>query len=68
LAAGIYDGHKPSNQAMELTASRRFTKLPMTSTFQSAKRLGFRITGSEQCVHGIRFVPMQRLSPNDRNA
>ncbi len=32
------------------------------------ERLGFRITGSEQCVHGIRFVPMQRLSSNDRNA
>jgi len=31
-------------------------------------RLGFRITGSEQCVHGLRFVPMQRLWPNDRNA
>src|SRR5262249_36239045 len=23
------------------------------------ERLGFRITGSEQCVHGIRFAPMQ---------
>ena len=32
------------------------------------ERLGFRITGSEQCVHGIRFVPMQRLSYNDRTA
>ena len=32
------------------------------------ERLGFRITGSEQCVHGIRFVPMQRLSSNDRSA
>jgi GNAT superfamily N-acetyltransferase len=26
------------------------------------ERLGFRVTGSEQCVHGIRFIPMQRRS------
>jgi GNAT superfamily N-acetyltransferase len=26
------------------------------------ERLGFRATDSEQCVHGIRFIPMQRLS------
>ncbi len=31
------------------------------------ERLGFRSTGSEQCVRGIRFVPMQRLSPDGRN-
>ena len=29
------------------------------------ERLGFRVTGSEQCVHGIRFVPMQRFSANE---
>jgi GNAT superfamily N-acetyltransferase len=32
------------------------------------ERLGFRVTGSEQCIHGIRFIPMRRLSANDRNA
>ena len=25
------------------------------------ERLGFRVAGSEECVHGIRFVPMQRF-------
>ena len=32
------------------------------------ERLGFRIIGPEQCVHGIRFVPMQRVLTNDHNA
>lgn len=31
-------------------------------------RLGFRITGPEQCVHGIRFLPMQRLPLEEREA
>lgn len=45
-----------------------FTVNSSPNAVSAYERLGFRITGSEQCVHGIRFVPMQRLSPNDRNA
>ena len=45
-----------------------FTVNSSPNAVSAYERLGFRITGSEQCVHGIRFVPMQRLSCNDRNA
>ena len=45
-----------------------FTVSSSPNAVSAYERLGFRITGSEQCVHGIRFVPMQRLSHNDRNA
>ena len=45
-----------------------FTLSSSPNAVSAYQRLGFRITGSEQCVHGIRFVPMQRLSPNDRSA
>ena len=45
-----------------------FTVNSSPNAVSAYERLGFRITGSEQCVHGIRFVPMQRLSHNDRNA
>src|SRR4029077_5978621 len=45
-----------------------FTFNSSPNAVSAYERLRFRITGSEQCVHGIRFVPMQRLSPDDRNA
>ena len=45
-----------------------FTVSSSSNDVSAYERLGFRITGSEQCIHGIRFVPMQRISPNDRNA
>jgi GNAT superfamily N-acetyltransferase len=45
-----------------------FTVSSSPNAVSAYERLGFRITGSEQCVHGIRFVPMQRLSHDDRNA
>jgi GNAT superfamily N-acetyltransferase len=45
-----------------------FTVSSSPNAVAAYERLGFRITGSEQCIHGIRFVPMQRLSPNDRRA
>jgi hypothetical protein len=45
-----------------------FTVSSSSNAVSAYERLGFRITGSEQCIHGIRFVPMQRISPNDRNA
>ena len=46
----------------------QFTVSSSPNAVAAYECLGFRVTGSEQCVHGIRFVPMQRLSPNDRNA
>ena len=45
-----------------------FTVSSSPNAVSAYKRLGFLITGSEQCIHGIRFVPMQRISRNDRNA
>ena len=45
-----------------------FTVSSSPNAVSAYEHLGFRITGSERCVHGIRFVPMQRLSHNDRNA
>jgi hypothetical protein len=44
-----------------------FTVNSSPNTVAAYKRLGFRVTGSEQCVHGIRFIPMQRLSADKRN-
>jgi hypothetical protein len=45
-----------------------FTVNSSPNAVSAYERLGFRITGSEQCLHGIRFVPMQRLSANDSDA
>lgn len=39
-----------------------FTVNSSPNAVSAYERLGFRITGSEQCIHGIRFVPMQRRS------
>src|SRR5205823_14401161 len=49
-------------------ANCKFTVNSSPNAVAAYERLGFRVTGSEQCVHGIRFIPMQRLSANDRNA
>jgi GNAT superfamily N-acetyltransferase len=46
----------------------QFTVSSSPNAVAAYERLGFRVTDSEQCVHGIRFIPMQRLSTNDRNA
>ena len=45
-----------------------FTVSSSPNAVSAYERLGFRTTGPEQCVHGIRFMPMQRLSPNDRSS
>jgi len=45
-----------------------FTVNSSPNAVSAYERLGFRITGSEQCVRGIRFVPMQRHWHNGRNA
>jgi GNAT superfamily N-acetyltransferase len=39
-----------------------FTVSSSPNAVSAYERLGFRITGPEQCVLGIRFVPMQRLT------
>jgi acetyltransferase (GNAT) family protein len=44
-----------------------FTVSSSPNAVSAYERLGFRISGSEQCVHGIRFVPMQHVSSNDRS-
>lgn len=49
-------------------ANRDFTVNSSPNAVAAYERLGFRVTGSEQCVHGIRFIPMQRLSVNDPTA
>ena len=38
-----------------------FTVNSSPNAVPAYERLGFRVTGSEQCLNGIRFVPMQRL-------
>jgi GNAT superfamily N-acetyltransferase len=38
-----------------------FTVNSSPNAVSAYERLGFRITGPERCVHGIRFVPMQHL-------
>jgi GNAT superfamily N-acetyltransferase len=42
-------------------ANCKFTVNSSPNAVAAYQRLGFRVTGSEQCVHGIRFIPMQRL-------
>lgn len=56
-----------SGIARALLASARdanceFTVNSSPNAVAAYERLGFRVTGSEQCVHGIRFIPMRRLS------
>ena len=65
---GIARGLLAAAGALAGDMNCEFTVSSSPNAVSAYERLGFRITGSEQCVHGIRFVPMQRLSPNDRNA
>ena len=65
---GIARGLLAAAGALAGDTDCEFTVSSSPNAVSAYERLGFRITGSEQCVHGIRFVPMQRLSPNDRNA
>ena len=39
-----------------------FTVSSSPNAVSAYERLGFRVTGPEQCLNGIRFVPMRRLS------
>ena len=65
---GIARGLLAAAGALAGDTDCEFTVSSSPNAVSAYERLGFRITGSEQCVHGIRFVPMQRLSPNDRNS
>lgn len=40
-------------------SGRGLTVSSSPNAVSTYERLGFRITGAEQCVHGIRFIPMQ---------
>jgi GNAT superfamily N-acetyltransferase len=58
---GIARGLLAAAGALAGDADCEFTVSSSPNAVSAYERLGFRITGSEQCVHGIRFVPMQRL-------
>jgi GNAT superfamily N-acetyltransferase len=49
-------------------ANCEFTVNSSPNAVVAYERLGFRVTGPEQCVHGIRFTPLQRLSAKNGNA
>ena len=66
--SGIARGLLAAAGALAGDTDCEFTVSSSPNAVSAYERLGFRVTGSEQCVHGIRFVPMQRLSANDRNA
>jgi GNAT superfamily N-acetyltransferase len=64
---GIARGLLAAAEALAGEADCPFTVSSSPNAVAAYERLGFRITGSEQCVNGIRFTPMQRLPPNDCN-
>lgn len=45
-----------------------FTVSSSPNAVSAYERLGFRVAGPEQCVHGIRFLPMQRFPTDDGRA
>jgi GNAT superfamily N-acetyltransferase len=65
---GIARGLLAAAGALAGDADCEFTVNSSPNAVSAYERLGFRIAGPEQCLRGIRFVPMQRLSTNDRNA
>jgi GNAT superfamily N-acetyltransferase len=65
---GIARGLLTAAAALAGDTDCEFTVSSSPNAVPAYERLGFRITGPEECVHGIRYVPMQRLSLNDRNA
>ncbi|HZJ37838.1 MAG TPA: GNAT family N-acetyltransferase [Chthoniobacterales bacterium] len=66
--SGIARGLLAAAGALAGDMDCEFTVSSSPNAVSAYERLGFRITGSEQCIHGIRFVPMQRISPNDHKA
>jgi GNAT superfamily N-acetyltransferase len=65
---GVARGLLAAAGALAGDTNCEFTVNSSPNAVSAYERLGFRTTGSEECLHGIRFVPMQRLSPNDRSA
>jgi GNAT superfamily N-acetyltransferase len=59
---GIGRGLIAAAGALAGDTDREFTVNSSPNAVSAYQRLGFRITGSEQCLRGIRFVPMQRHS------
>lgn len=47
-------------------ASCEFTVNSSPNAVSAYERLGFHAIGAEQCVHGIRFIPMQKQRQNGR--
>jgi GNAT superfamily N-acetyltransferase len=64
---GIGRGLLATADALVGVTDCEFTLNSSPNAVSAYERLGFRITGPEQCVHGIRFVPMQRSAHNDRH-
>jgi GNAT superfamily N-acetyltransferase len=60
---GIARGLLATAAALAGDTDCEFTVSSSPNAVSAYERLGFRITGPEQCVHGIRFVPMQRVAP-----
>jgi GNAT superfamily N-acetyltransferase len=65
---GIARGLLAAASALAGETNCDFTVSSSPNAVSAYERLDFRITGPEQCLRGIRFVPMQRLSPSDRTA
>ena len=49
-------------------SGRALTVSSSPNAVSAYERLGFRMTSAEQCVHGIRFTPMECLQADGRNA
>jgi GNAT superfamily N-acetyltransferase len=64
---GIARGLLAAAGALAGETNCEFTVSSSPNAVSAYERLGFRVTGPEQCVHGIRFVPMQRPAPNNRS-
>jgi GNAT superfamily N-acetyltransferase len=65
---GIGRGLLSAARKLPGDSGRGFTVSSSPNAVSAYERLGFHITGAEQCVHGIRFIPMECLSANDRMA
>jgi GNAT superfamily N-acetyltransferase len=65
---GIGRGWLSAARKLPGDSGHGFTVSSSPNAVSAYERLGFHITGAEQCVHGIRFIPMECLSANDRMA
>jgi GNAT superfamily N-acetyltransferase len=59
---GIARGLLAAAESLAGDTDCEFTVNSSPNAVSAYERLGFRITGPEQCVLGIRFVPMQRFA------